>query len=74
MRLHKLYSVRKVSFSIRSSLHSDAASGWAGWTLAHPEFGSSVNPTTTRGADYAHHITASYGNTGCGVFKRVVQN
>ena len=27
--------------------------------LAHPEFGSSVNPITIRGADYAHHITAS---------------
>ena len=39
--------------------HSDAASGCAGWALAHPEFGSSVNPITTRGADYAHHITAS---------------
>ena len=38
---------------------SAAASGWAGWALAHPEFGSSVNPITTRGADYAHHITAS---------------
>ena len=38
---------------------SDAAIGWAGWALAHPEFGSSVNPITTRGADYAHHITAS---------------
>ena len=38
--------------------YSDAASGWAGWALAHPEFGSSVNPITTRGADYAHHITA----------------
>ena len=25
----------------------------------NPEFGSSINPTTTRGADYAHHITAS---------------
>ena len=24
-----------------------------------PEFGSSVNPITTRGVDYAHHITAS---------------
>ena len=24
-----------------------------------PEFGSSVNPITTKGADYAHHITAS---------------
>ena len=35
-------------------------SGWAGWALAHPEFGSLVNPITTRGgADYAHHITAS---------------
>ena len=39
--------------------YSDAASGWAGRALAHPEFGSSVNPITTRGADYAHHITAS---------------
>ena len=38
---------------------SDAASGWAGWALAHLEFGSSVNPITTRGADYAHRITAS---------------
>ena len=38
---------------------SDAASGWAGWALAHPEFGSLVNPITTRGADYAHQITAS---------------
>ena len=38
---------------------SAAASGWAGWALAHPEFGSSVNPITTRGADYAHHTTAS---------------
>ena len=38
---------------------SGAASGWAGWALDHPEFGSSVNPITTRGADYAHHITAS---------------
>ena len=38
---------------------SAAASGWAGWALAHPEFGSTVNPITTRGTDYAHHITAS---------------
>ena len=38
---------------------SDAASGWAGWSLAHQEFGSSVNPITTRGADYTHHIIAS---------------
>ena len=83
--------------------------GWLGWL----EFGVSVNPIPTRGADYAHRITAcppgfenltaslfvmsiclvkkiikiwnsrfgilvetcgghygSYGNTGCGVFKR----
>ena len=37
---------------------SDAASVWAGWA-SNPEFGSSVNPIATRGADYAHHITAS---------------
>ena len=40
------------------SYGSAAASGWSGWALAHPEFGSSVNPITTRGADYAHLITA----------------
>ena len=40
-------------------LCSAAASGWAGWALAHLEFGSSVNPITTMGADYVHHITAS---------------
>ena len=40
-------------------MYSAAASRWAGWALAHSEFGSSVNPITTRGADYAHHITAS---------------
>ena len=38
---------------------SDADSGCAGWALAHLEFGSLVNPVTTRGADCAHHITAS---------------
>ena len=39
-------------------LNSDAASGWAGWALSHPEFWSSVNPIQTREADYVHHITA----------------
>ena len=32
---------------------------WAGWALAHPEFGVLANPIPTRGADYAHRITAS---------------
>ena len=41
------------------SVLSDAASGWAEGALAHPEFGSSANPITARGADYAHHINAS---------------
>ena len=40
-------------------LCSDAASRWAGRAFAHLEFGSSVNPITTRRADYAHHTTAS---------------
>ena len=31
--------------------NSAAASGWAEWALAHPEFESSVNPITTKGAD-----------------------
>ena len=38
---------------------SDATSGWAGWALAHPEFGSPVNPITATEEDYARHITAS---------------
>ena len=38
---------------------SAAASGWAGWALAFPEIWSSGNPITTRGADFAHHITTS---------------
>ena len=29
--------------------YNDTAIGWAGWALAHPEFGSLVNPITTRG-------------------------
>ena len=37
-------------------LNSDAASGWAGWALSHPEFWSSVNPIQTKEADYVHHI------------------
>ena len=41
----------------------DVIRGWAGWALAHPEFGVSVNPIPTvswgSGADYTHHITAS---------------
>ena len=52
------------SFTTKQSITDDeekeesisaAASGWAGWV----EFGSSVNPITTRGADYAQRITAS---------------
>ena len=38
--------------------YSDAASWRAGWVFG-PEFGTSVKPVTTRGADYAHQITAS---------------
>ena len=33
-------------------------SGWAGWALAHSEFGSSVDPIPTRGSDYALKTTA----------------
>ena len=32
--------------------------GGQGGALAHPEFESSVNHIPTRGADFAHHITA----------------
>ena len=44
---------------ILTALFSDATRKWAGWALAHPEFGNLVNPITTRGVDYAHYITAS---------------
>ena len=47
-----------LTFQLEVSI-SAAASGWAGWALAHPKFGSSVNPITTRGVDYAQRITAS---------------
>ena len=53
---------------------NDAASGWAGWALAHLEFGSSVNPIATRAADYAHHITASppgFENQGASLISKV---
>ena len=32
-------------------------SGWAGWALAHSEYGNSVNPIPTRRADYTKYIT-----------------
>ena len=35
------------------------AEGGAGGALAPPIFGQTVNPISTRGADYAHHITTS---------------
>ena len=61
--VHKSYKMRESTLSCIGNFEknidlSAAASGWAGWALAHPEIGSSVNPITTRGADYAHHITA----------------
>ena len=47
-------------FSFLKSVNdfSDADSKWAEWVLAHPEFRSSVNPIITKGADFAHCITA----------------
>ena len=46
-------------FNIHQSLHSLAISKNKQVAKAHPEFGSLVNPITTRRADYAHHITTS---------------
>ena len=41
-RLKNNYNIfeRKVNFNVKVSMYiiSDAASGWAGWALAHPEF------------------------------------
>ena len=36
-------------FGFKTRGVSAAASGWAGWAKAHPEFWSLVNPITTRG-------------------------
>jgi hypothetical protein len=48
--LHEISLQNKTkSFISCKLLFSAAASGWAGLALAHPEFGSSVNPITTRG-------------------------
>ena len=35
----------------------DVGDGWAGWGMAHQDFGRSVNPISTRGPRYAHHVT-----------------
>ena len=44
---NKWHMVLGIEFSVL--LTSDAACGRAGWALAHPDFGSSVNPIPTRG-------------------------
>ena len=31
--------------------YRDVGNGWAGWAIAHPSFGRSVNHISTRGAD-----------------------
>ena len=58
--LHKCYECLFWSYNIGRNFtyFRDAISGWAGKVFAHPEFGSWVNPITTKGADYAHRITA----------------
>ena len=45
-------------FAQDQTYYRAVVSGVAGGTLAPPEFGCYVNPIPTRGADYAHHITA----------------
>ena len=55
------------SRSIRNSLHTQnlvrtiraVASGGLGGLQSPPVFGQTVNPISTRGADYAHHSTMS---------------
>jgi len=60
-RLYSVHRTERFSFGTKLFLwqvtlnsggffiNSVAASEWAGWALAHLEFGSSVNPITTRG-------------------------
>ena len=59
--LHKCYECLFWSYNIwwNFDYFRDTVSRWAGKVLAHPEFGSSVNPIPTKGADYAYDITAS---------------
>ena len=44
-------------FSFLKSVNdfSDAASKWAEWALAHPEFSSSVNPIITKRGRLCQH-------------------
>ena len=58
LNLHQQFSDTSRNLYIIWFHTSDAASGWAGWALAHLEFWSSVNPITSRGVDYALPITA----------------
>ena len=49
---------KMASMTKNCTLSSHAAIGWAGWALAHPEFGSSVHPISTRrGRLYPPHCT-----------------
>ena len=47
-RSRSVYSYKTV---FKNKDCSDAVSGWSS---AHPEFGISVNPIPTRGADFTH--------------------
>ena len=38
-----LFNLNKPGLLVYTSYISDAVNGWAGWALAYPEFGSSVN-------------------------------
>ena len=52
------YILAEVFYKVETDHHFNSAAA-SGWALAHPEFGSSVNPITTRGTHYAHHISTS---------------
>ena len=49
------YRTRAIIFLDKSS---DAAIGWAGWALAHPDLGFQLTLFQPGEVDYAHHITA----------------
>ena len=68
LRLKMCFQSHQKMSEIKLFLQSNEDRGWGyavlplvvgqGGLLAYPEFGSSVNPIPTRGADYAHRITA----------------
>ena len=53
-----MYLYNRRVHTIEGSHYRAVVPGCAGCAMAHPDFGRSVNPISTRGTDYAHLITS----------------